>query len=704
MKRNRLKSFDKTQLRLVLGVFFLCLAIPAAVLIQQSYSRLKWETFHQHQLLAEELSGRINNQLIRWINVEEQRPITEYAFLNVAGAPAANFIQRSPLSSYPVQPEIPGLLGYFQVDAAGNLSTPFVPIELDKAKNYGILEPELAARLALQQNIEQILRANRLVSRRRLSEEKADKTLAKKAYGRIDSGYAADTEREEKAASRQSGQAGSSAAGAPLATQQEGQAVFDELKNVFQIRSKQENTLGKLQDLAINKYYNEQPAPVQESSKVKDAPKRAQTAIRKEKAVVAESPASAKPAGLNRAQGNTPFDSAMPAKSNEVRIRTFESEIDPFEFSQLDSGHFVLYRKVWMNGQRYIQGLLLAREGFLQGSVNAVFQQTALSQMSDLLVVLQDNVLYAFSGRSPRGYLSSSRELQGELLYQAQLADPFSDLQLVFSITRLPVGAGGWVIIWLSLVLLVVLLAGVIALYRLGLLQINLVDQQQDFVSAVSHELKTPLTSIRMYSEMLQAGWVDEAKKLSYYDFILDESERLTRLINNVLQLAKLTRNNQQPELKTLTIGELMDGIRSKTANQIERAGFELNLSWPEEISNITIKVNPDWFIQIFINLVDNALKFSIKADIKRIEISCRRLRKGRIQFTVRDFGPGIAKDQMKKIFKLFYRTENELTRETVGTGIGLALASQMLSGMDGRIDVVNANPGAEFRFDLSIK
>ena len=80
-------------------------------------------------------------------------------------------------------------------------------------------------------------------------------------------------------------------------------------------------------------------------------------------------------------------------------------------------------------------------------------------------------------------------------------------------------------------------------MYRLGVGQIRLHRQQQDFVSAVSHELKTPLTSIRMYGEMLRAGWVDEDKKRSYSDFIFHESERLSRLIANVLQLARMTRS-----------------------------------------------------------------------------------------------------------------------------------------------------------------
>jgi signal transduction histidine kinase len=699
---NFLKTLDKGRLRFGLTVFFLCLAIPTGVLVQQSYSRLKWETFHQHQVLADELAGRINNQLIRWINAEEQRPFTDYAFLNVAGAPSANFIQRSPLSAYPVQSDIPGLLGFFQVDAAGNLSTPLVPPDhanKGKANSYGIVEKELAARLALQQDIEQILQANRLVSRRQVNEEKADKSIDEQALSSVDSGLTADAERDAEASSERYDQKVTGATG----VETEGQAVFDELKKALPSRSKQENKLGKLQDIPLSKNYNAEPKQDQAVVKTKSAQTRAQTANRKEKAVLPEAPARTKQDEPNAAPAYAPAAPTPPAKPSEVSIRTFESVVNPFEFSQLDSGHFVLYRKVWLNGQRYIQGLLIEKEPFLQGVIKTEFQATALAQMSDLLVVFQGDVLSALSGRSPRGYLTSASELNGELLYQAQLSDPLNDLQLVFSITQLPVGSGGWLIIWLTLILTIVFSAGFYMMYRLGVGQINLVNLQQDFVSAVSHELKTPLTSIRMYGEMLQAGWVEEEKKKSYYDFISAESERLSRLINNVLQLAKLTRNTNNPELKTLTVAEALDGIRSKVSSQIERAGFFLKQTCEPDAEKARININPDWFAQILINLVDNALKFSAKAENKTVEISCKRFSSGQIQFAVRDYGPGIAKDHLKKIFKLFYRAENELTRETVGTGIGLALSKQMVATMNGRIDVVNHNPGAEFRIYFPI-
>jgi two-component system phosphate regulon sensor histidine kinase PhoR len=231
--------------------------------------------------------------------------------------------------------------------------------------------------------------------------------------------------------------------------------------------------------------------------------------------------------------------------------------------------------------------------------------------------------------------------------------------------------------------------------------QIQLVRQQQDFVSAVSHELKTPLTSIRMYGEMLREGWVPEEKRPGYYQFIHDESERLSRLINNVLQLARMTRNEHHLEPHPIACAELMDLARSKVAGRVETAGFTLRVDYPPETGEVLVRADPDAFAQILINLVDNAVKFSAKAQLREVEIGCERLRGGAVRFWVRDYGPGVPRDQMKKVFRLFYRAEGALTRKTPGTGIGLALVQGLAQAMGGAVDLVNRNPGAEARLTL---
>jgi signal transduction histidine kinase len=357
----------------------------------------------------------------------------------------------------------------------------------------------------------------------------------------------------------------------------------------------------------------------------------------------------------------------------------------------------VLFRSAWRDGQRYIQGVLIDRAQLLERAIETAFRSSTVSTMSMLTVLYRGETL----GASPAGGAQYLRDdLSGTLLQRARLSPPFGDVELAFRVTDLPRTPGSSLLLWLSVTITALLAGGFFFMYRFAVSQIRLTRQQQDFVSAVSHELKTPLTSIRMYGEMLKAGWADDAKKQTYYDYIHAESERLSRLIDNVLQLARLTRSAQHFDMKRVGVAELLDTARSKVATHVERAGFAL------EIRNYTpagtdIVIDADCFAQIVINLVDNALKFSAGAERKAVEIATRRESDGRVLFTVRDYGPGISKGQMKKIFELFYRPANELTRETVGTGIGLALVRELCTAMGGRVEVRNCEPGAEFRLSF---
>lgn len=694
MFRASLAGLDRKRLRLWLTLFFLALAVPTGILIHQAYSQLKWEAFHQHRMLAEELAARIDGRFIQLINDEEARSFTDYAFLVVAGDPSANFVQRSPLSAYPVASAIPGLIGYFQVDPQGTLSTPLLPQAGAGSRTYGIPADELEQRLALQDRIQQILGQNRLV--------KGDKATVAGGKASLPEAHRRRSKQEElhalnATAEKHAGEpVRDETAVAPAEEQGLAQAAFDRLNEAGggrEPKKKQQvvSRFGRVEDLKLDYSYQAEPAAAKQPQiSSQSAALLDKRGVRKERSALPEpqAPVRAEQPG------------AEARIQSEIRIRTFESEIDPFEFSLLDSGHFVLFRQAWRDEQRYIQGALIEQQPFLQGMIKSAFGETALSNMSDLIVAHQGNVFSAFTGQASQRYVSSAEELSGALLYQARLSAPLSDLELIFSITRLPLGPGDTVITWIASILTVVLCGGFYLMYRLGVGQIDLTRQQQDFVSAVSHELKTPLTSIRMYGEMLREGWASEEKKKIYYDYIYDESERLSRLISNVLQLARMTRNDLRVDLKPMTVAELMDGIRSKVSSQIERAGFELNLNCEDEAA--VIQVDADNFIQIIINLVDNAIKFSDKAEMKVIDIACHLRHDGTVLFTIRDYGPGVPRDQVKKIFKLFYRSENELTRETVGTGIGLALVHQLALTMDGQVDVVNRDPGAEFRMSFS--
>jgi len=598
-RRGSILGLNKTSLRLWLVFFFFALAIPTGVLVRQAYEQLKWEAFHQHRGLAEELATRIDNRFRQLIGDEEAYSFADYSFLNVVGDESANFLQRSPLSAFPVASNVPGLMGYFQVDTQGVFSTPLLPPAGAAPQTYGISEKERNQRLALQTQVRQILSENRLVQGRSgvggtatLSDSRRRESQAAfpgaRALASADDGDVAalSAPTDSGPASRKDEQASE--------VQLPSQAAFDQLKALSsqeeQKKQKLAGKLGRLEDLKLDFSYQSEPAEVQPTLAPEEAAGLEKRA-RKERSVLPET-------GV-MALAEESYEAAAPSRTptqSGVRIRTFESEVDPFEFTMLDSEHFVLYRKVWRDGQRYIQGAVIEQQAFLQGVVQSAFGETTLSQMSDLIVAYGGGVVSAFSGSVSRGYLTSAEELSGAVLYDTRLSNPLSDLELIFSINRLPSGPGASVVTWVAVILSLVLVGGFYLMYRLVAGQIDLARQQQDFVSAVSHELKTPLTSIRMYGEILREGWATEEKKKTYYDYIHDESERLSRLISNVLQLARMTRNDVHVDMKPMVVADLMDSTQAKVSSQVERAGFVLNAKTEDKAAESVIHVDADGF------------------------------------------------------------------------------------------------------------
>ncbi len=181
------------------------------------------------------------------------------------------------------------------------------------------------------------------------------------------------------------------------------------------------------------------------------------------------------------------------------------------------------------------------------------------------------------------------------------------------------------------------------------------------------------------------------------------ESERLSRLVANVLQLSRLTHNASPLDLKAYSPTALLDSVQTNVQTQVEAAGFTLkvhNQLSSEQSAAIQIEVEEDAFARIMINLVDNALKFSAQAEYKMVclDLEVSNHPRPLVTFSVRDYGPGIDRQHRKKIFQRFYRAGSELTRATPGTGIGLALVKELANKMHVDVDVRNHQPGAEFR------
>jgi signal transduction histidine kinase len=668
------------RLTLLLVLFFVALALPTSILVYQAYGQLKWEAFYQHQRLARELTLRIDDGFRDLIEREENRPIS------------------SPLSQFPLDVEVPGLLGYFQVDASGALRTPIVPET--NASSYGIPPSELQQRKQQEGRIRGILDQNRLVG-------KSDVATTPTVFGEV----MAEEEMAQERVDSPSLVMELDSASSSIAMDDRdnlGQAGFDQLTTrKLKAPAESRAPADQVKDLKLEDSYQVAADDVPEVQRL-DADKQAEVKrARKEKVnlpeALQEQVQSFEKSVADEDNETDDMAASAPVLNQQaIRIQTFESEVEPMEFALLDSGHFVLFRRVWHQNERYVQGILIDQANFIERLIAPAFRESSLSSMSKLIVAYQGSILQNYAADYSRLYRPSAEQASNELLYQSRLIAPFGDIELIYALARLPVGAGGQVIIWSAVVLAIVLVGGCLMLLRLGQRQLALARQQQDFVSAVSHELKTPLTSIRMYGEMLREGWADEAKRKTYYDFIFYEAERLTRLINNVLQLARMSRNEQAGTLTDMTVGEALAELKPRLESQLEPSEFELLITGINEVESARIKIDIDWFIQIFINLVDNAVKFSANGAQKRVDIRCQLMQDGKIQFSVRDYGPGIDPDQMKKIFKLFYRSENELTRETVGTGIGLALVHQLASAMQTEVDVVNCEPGAEFRLRIA--
>jgi len=296
-------------------------------------------------------------------------------------------------------------------------------------------------------------------------------------------------------------------------------------------------------------------------------------------------------------------------------------------------------------------------------------------------------------------------EKEGEsIAYRATLDFGFGDLILDFRdnpflIGRQISGLRNWYFSIVVIVLLAVTL-GLASLWRYAQAQIKLAQKKDDFISAVSHELRTPLTSIRMYSEMLERDWVKSEDKLAeYYKSMRQESERLSRLIENVLDFSRIQRGRKKYTFSIGDLNECIAGVVEMMAPYAAQNGFSIKTQL-EQLGQMAF--DGDAVKQIVVNLLDNAIKYARNAQDKIITVRT----KSDSQFVlieVEDHGPGVPHRQRKKIFDEFYRTEAEATRETTGTGLGLALVKKFAQAHNGFVEILTAKPaGAIFRVGLA--
>ena len=253
---------------------------------------------------------------------------------------------------------------------------------------------------------------------------------------------------------------------------------------------------------------------------------------------------------------------------------------------------------------------------------------------------------------------------------------------------------------WNNLILFflieVLYIVAAILIFRFTRKEMRLARLKSEFISNVSHEIRTPLALISMYIETLEMGRVKSEEKIKeYYDVILQETQRLLGIVNNILNFSKLESGKISFSFEPIAVNSLVDEVLSTYSFHLKNKDFKLNLDL--DISNPSLKVDKRSMCDVLVNLLDNAVKYS--AEVKEITI-----RTGKDQqwvfIEISDKGIGISKENQHLIFDQFFRvTQGNLAHHAKGTGLGLSIVKYIIDAHKGKVEVQSVeNNGSSFK------
>ncbi|MCA9540529.1 MAG: HAMP domain-containing histidine kinase [Myxococcales bacterium] len=371
-----------------------------------------------------------------------------------------------------------------------------------------------------------------------------------------------------------------------------------------------------------------------------------------------------------------PSDAPAEAPVEGLDWSAVDAELLPMRGTLVDDTHLALVRQVRFDGKTAHQGVILSVPALGQWLIDRALAGASVASYAQVQVAAEPP-----KPSAPDGYAFTHR-----------FGEPFASIGAALALSPLPDAVQPGYVYALAIGLGLIAPLGLLALYRMTAVVVGFAQRRNDFVSAVTHELKTPLTSIRMYGEMLREGMVvDEDRRQTYYTHITAESERLSRLIDNVLELARLEKGTRA---MNPVVGDPIAALREVVAvfgPQAQQAGFAIEVEAPAALP--AAQFDRDALVQVLFNLVDNAVKYARGADDRRIVLSAQA-EAGGVVLTVRDFGPGVPERQLRRVFEPFYRGQRELTRTAQGTGIGLALVRGLVERMGGQVTGRNAEGG----------
>ena len=306
----------------------------------------------------------------------------------------------------------------------------------------------------------------------------------------------------------------------------------------------------------------------------------------------------------------------------------------------------------------------------------------------------------AFRAEPDRPFATSAAWNGGKPEVSLNLDNPFHGLAVGIKFQGTTAQAIGQRWVWQSFLILgvlsVLMIGGLVLTYRSVNKQVALARLKSDFVSNVSHELRTPLALIRLYAETLELGRITtQEKKNEYYSIIRKESERLSALINNILDFSRIEAGRKEYDFRETDIAELVRNTLDSYRYQIEQQGFALEEQIDPGIP--AVKVDREAIARALVNLVNNALKYSDSEKFLAVRLYRDQ---SVLKLEVSDRGIGIDRNEQTRIFEKFYRTCDPLVHTTKGSGLGLSLVRHITQAHGGDVEV-ESTPGRGSKFTV---
>ena len=324
-----------------------------------------------------------------------------------------------------------------------------------------------------------------------------------------------------------------------------------------------------------------------------------------------------------------------------------------------------------------VAGVLL-NERFVSDDVMAGSTRPAITSQEIVIAITDENqrVLYS-NGTAPNGYLVESN-----------LDRPFSNWKAAIGLKTLSlddVGRGSLRhSIAATILVLLVLIGGIALTIRATDREARLAQAKANFVANVSHELKTPLSLLSLFSEILELGRVkNEEKRLEYYRVMRHESRRLNNVIDNILDFSKIEAGRKTYNFADGDMAEVIENVLSGYRYQITNSGFDVQTNIQPGLPPVSI--DREAMAQAISNLLDNAIKYS--REVKQVSITTDR-RGTDLSVEIVDRGIGIPRAEQAKIFEKFYRVGNGLVHDVKGSGLGLSLVKHIIEAHRGTISV----------------